>query len=879
MSISEKKQFLLNFQKKIIQGRKLLARANHKWGAKLFNNLYYQIQKTEWIDAQKKHQLIMIISNSWWMYLNSLIRHKEDSFYIDIIKYIDGYKRFFSFLSKLDDFYLFNNFALNLLRTFIEIPVEELSITGITKFINSFSAEINSRGDSLKLIELQILLMYLRKSVIPSEFFRLSMKKLGRIIFKLEPSKRPLFLLIFLENVNIKFQLMNDSTEFVKITNKILINRLPSYLKNEFTNLSRISINQRNFNSILIDLEELIFYLNNIGEHTWIIIIIRNIFSRIQEYNSFGDAITYIRRFIDFSINRNRFEIVFEIYDFIEDLFMGKTDLGYDNILIELWVDACKKFVDMKEKKYLLQSLEKLNNHLKIPQTNEQIFHFFYTCNYLWQFKSIFFSLEPKDFWRMMFYRALFEEKDFNTALKIIPFLDNDLRAILTDLNLLYNEAESFKTQIYSFKETNINSQLKNIDFTIQKLILRINSEGEISYWIKSFDKTVIEGKIINEFWNDNQITEIYNDIFSDKKEKIYNFNLTEFGKLLYAFQPKLIRDLYKKFKIINMDNIPQIYFILDNMTIPFELLFDNNFFMLKYTIGYKIGEPPLSGMTLEHIDQDEIEPSQVLPEYDVLIIESINAMCPLKWNEEEKKKELIFPFLAGEKELEFMTTFFNNRKEISQINILSGPNSTRENILTKLSQKGHHLINFVGNIFYSKASPKDSYFLTNDNQIVKFNEIFKVLSQNHAQIHPFLFFNTQIYDIEGKKIKNTLRIFGEIVAQFDYTNITGVIFRNYPIFNEDTKEIMANFYVNFFKHMSQGEALLKARQQCMAKKAVNLAEHQIQSMESDEGIFNISIESNLAISSFVLFGKPEKKLKKINNKNNLNNNKIKIFE
>ena len=72
---------------------------------------------------------------------------------------------------------------------------------------------------------------------------------------------------------------------------------------------------------------------------------------------------------------------------------MYQTDLGYDNILIELWVEASKKFVEMKEKKYLLQSLEKLNTHLKMPQNNAQLYHYFYTCNFLWQFKSILFQV------------------------------------------------------------------------------------------------------------------------------------------------------------------------------------------------------------------------------------------------------------------------------------------------------------------------------------------------------------------------------------------------------------------------------------------------------------------------------------------------------
>ncbi|GAJ20129.1 unnamed protein product, partial [marine sediment metagenome] len=32
--------------------------------------------------------------------------------------------------------------------------------------------------------------------------------------------------------------------------------------------------------------------------------------------------------FISFAISRNRFEIAFDIYDFLEDLFMYQTDLG-----------------------------------------------------------------------------------------------------------------------------------------------------------------------------------------------------------------------------------------------------------------------------------------------------------------------------------------------------------------------------------------------------------------------------------------------------------------------------------------------------------------------------------------------------------------------
>ncbi|MFX1595167.1 MAG: hypothetical protein ACFFBK_03800, partial [Promethearchaeota archaeon] len=217
ISIDSKQEFLTNFQNKVIIARKLLFAGNHKWASFLLDNLIFEIEKSDWLDIQKKHQLIMIISNSWWMYLNSLKKHVEGKVDTDLIKYIDTYKRFFSFLSKLDDFYLFNNFCTNLLQKFVKM--DDLSQIGITKFINSFSAKLYERDKSQKILELQILQIYLRKSVVPSEYFHLSMEILGKTVFKLEPSKRTLFIYMILENVCLKYKLMEDSVEFVRIIN------------------------------------------------------------------------------------------------------------------------------------------------------------------------------------------------------------------------------------------------------------------------------------------------------------------------------------------------------------------------------------------------------------------------------------------------------------------------------------------------------------------------------------------------------------------------------------------------------------------------------------------------------------------------------------
>jgi hypothetical protein len=330
---------------------------------------------------------------------------------------------------------------------------------------------------------------------------------------------------------------------------------------------------------------------------------------------------------------------------------------------------------------------------------------------------------------------------------------------------------------------------------------------------------------------------------------------------MLYVFLPIKIRTFLEQFEIKSLNITPEIYFILDEMTIPFELVYDNNFFLLKYSMGYIIGEPPLGGVSFGHNAVEEEENLTKNDKINVLIIDSINTSGPIRWNEKTKLKELIFPFESGINEFNYITEFFNSREEIDHINILVGPNSSRENILAHIETGSNHIIHFVGNIFYSKWNPRDSFFLTNDNEIVTFNDINKSIQANSNPEKPFLFFNSQIYDIEGKKLKNVLRTFGEIVENFDYKRITGIMSRNYPIFNNETKEIITNFYINLFNDFSQGVSLMKARQACMANKMTKLVEKKFDELSAEEGVKNIDLEGSLAISSFNLFGKPWKKL------------------
>ncbi len=844
ISFEKKKIFLKNFQNTILKGNRLFHIGNHKWANRLFVDLYFDLEKKEWLDANKKRQLVQVIVNSYWMYLNTLIKRKDGKIIrSDIIKYVDVYNRFLSFLSKLDDLSLFNNFAKNLLK--ILVKMEDLSTEGITKFINSYSVKVREREEYQELVELQILLMFLRNSVLPSEFYDFGTRYLSKTLYELEPNKRALFLCVFLENINIKYQLMEDSQEFVRILNKVLANNLPSELRDFFGKASRIPVNQQNFSSIFEDLEALIYYMNNTGLDSWIIIVVSYIFSKIQKFQSFEDAIRYIRKFIEFSINRNKFELTYMTYDFLEDILMYKSEVGYNKVLIEWWMDACNKFVN-KNEFYLIKSLEKLNSHLRIPHRSADIFHFFYSCNYLWKTKSQFFSIDAHDFWCMMFYRALFEEKDFNLAKKIIPHLEDQLQSHLTGLEALYDGANLTEMKRFSYDEEFVISGTYEKEFIIKKMVLRISENGAITYRLKSPENQIIEGKITTEYWNDAQIIEIYNDIFNNKQDHTYNFSVKEFGQLLYIFLPKFIRKLIKKLN--NSTFAPQVYLIVDKMTIPFQFIYVNDFFMLKNSSSYKIGEPSLGGIAFE---EGEISSQK---RYNVIIIESLNSRDPVRWSENNLKNELLFPFREGLDELKHIVDFFSSKSEINEVEVLTGRNSTRERILSSLSQGSFHIIHFVGNIFYSDLDPKNSMFLTNDINKVSFNEIYNVIIENKNNIQPIICCNTQIFDINGKRLNNAFLTFSEITTQFDYNHILGVIARSYPIFNKEVKELVTDFYVNLLNGNSQGVALLKARQEYMSKKSAELTELR---WSVDEEIKNIA----LIMSSFELYGKPWEKL------------------
>ena len=854
-SFNREENFLVTFQERYQQGKELLSKGDHHWATRLIVDLFFRVESEVWISSEKKQQLILRLSKLWIDYINSLKINGEIT---DLIKYIDAYDRLFSFLLQIEDYNMFQISINELLRNLAKM--DDIPTTKISKFINSVSEKFIEQKKYIQLIEIQYLLIFLQDSLVHAIYFHEIMDYLYGIIKKIEPAKRTLFLYALLENVNIKFDLGVDSKKFIEnIINKI-IHMVPAKLKENFSELNNIFINERTYNSTKDNLINLFSYLNNIGESSWTIVIIRTLFFYINQFQSFDEAIEQIHQFIEFSINRSRLNVVYTTYDYVESILVARSKDQYNKKLIELWADACNNFAKMKQKDFLLLAIERLMEYLQIPEDQSNIFHYLHTCNYLWKFRSIFFSFKEQDFWRMIFYRALYQENNINLAKKIILFLDNNLQPLVQDCESLYKKALDIKNEIYTLEEIeDYYFQQKNLH--IVNMVIKIDSIGEFSYRVYYSDENILERTFRKEHWNDTYVIKIYNDLFFNVNRKKYDFNLEEFGKILYLLLPKVIRDYFSQFRTQVLR--PQIYFVFDKMTIPFEFIYKKGFLLFSYSIGYNIGAPPIMGAKFL-MEKEEAQKIKTDHEYNALVIDSINALSPKSWKEDENRKKLLYEFPSGANQLNYIKELFNNRSEIQNLKVLLGSESTRETILEEISQANYHIIYFVGNIIFSKTHPSYSYFITNDNNILKFIDLFNILETQVKKVKPILFFDTQMFDRKGNKLKEALGYFSEIISQLNFNNVKGVICRNFPDFNTDTKKLISEIFNSLFDNNSLGISLLKAREILLPKIPKLIKKQLDKEKPVDPDIDkskHIKIENCQKFLSFLLFGEPWNKL------------------
>jgi hypothetical protein len=261
----------------------------------------------------------------------------------------------------------------------------------------------------------------------------------------------------------------------------------------------------------------------------------------------------------------------------------------------------------------------------------------------------------------------------------------------------------------------------------------------------------------------------------------------------------------------------------------------------------------------------EESSSAQANREFNALLIDSINALAPKRWNEEKEKKEVLYQFSSGPNQLLFAKEFFNNREKFDKFTALTGSESKKEAILKEVSKGNNHIIHIVGNLIFLEAHPEYSYFITNDEEILSITELISVLEKKVGNIRPLIFLDIKLFDNHGTPINNPLEYISKILRKLNFNNIKGILTRINPEFNKETKQVISEFFINLLKANNMGISLFKARKKSIADtfpSLINKEESPLKKPRNrDENESEVTIKDIQPSLSFLLFGEPWKKL------------------
>lgn len=849
----KKATFLSEYQKKLKQGRWLLEEHSHHWATRLFLDLFYAIESELWLSKKRKQQLVLKIIHTWKNYISSLSASED----YDIITLYDGYYRFLTFLLKVEDATLFKEYANKMLKNVLSHS--PFSISGIIRFINSISPLFIEQGDWIQVTELQILAIFLGENFSEITFFDTTKEYLEETIRKIKPPDRKLFFYVLLENIHREFNISAELGQFINaLTDKVIKKEL-KLLGEDIKSLNDIKVNAETFEAINDELFSLYLYLMHIGESKWAMLTAKTIFTIVKIHRSMDEALTQLYECIDQFTERCLFNSIYELFIFLEDHIKAYSELGYNQTLIEMWAKACNIFATVGERKLLFLTLERLTKNLMLPDDNYKIYHYFHTYNYLWQFKSHYLLFDEEDFWKMLFYRSLYQLNDLALAKKIEPLFNPQKDSKLHKLESLLEEKTKSEDKIYRLTQLDeIPPAFKNLK--VANMIIKISSEGEFSFRVHYSNQNIYERTLKKEQWKGVYFNKLYKDLFAPPFERKYDFSLKEFGKLLFLCLPKVIRDYFTQFNQQILK--PQLCFVFDKVKVPFEFIYgQEGFAFLNYSLGYVSGYPSVMGsqFLIEHNSSSR----QPTKEFNILLIDSVNALAPKRWNDKEQKQKPLYDFSAGPNQLLYAKSFFKDRAEIKEFTPLTGSDSSRDSILEHISKGTNHIIHIVGNLIFTPSHPEFSYFITNDEKILNITEILNALARNVGIIKPLIFLDVKIFTKRGTPIKNALDHISKVIRKLSSNSIKGIVTRVYPEINKKTQLIISEFYNSLLKNNNLGISLFKARKELATTHIPKLMELQEDvTVEPKNGEENgIKTEKIRASLSFLLFGEPWNKL------------------
>src|SRR5271157_92280 len=694
----------------IVTGRKLLKQGKHAWAELVFKDLLTIASKQKSLTAKYQEYIRELVVQAWQNYIQNLLKDPKANTWIFII---DAYQRLFLLLSEYAEFKHIANICQDLVLYLF--PLENVRRETLAGIIESVVEMLANAGFKKEAIELEMAIILISGHLKPSNQLDQLFQYLSDILLKLGLNYRPMFLYVIMDNSCDFFKMeANEQARGDLLQNLIEIcrNAVPSDIRDaigqttKFLRTGEIRETEQEFVILAQKLEIL-------NEFEWAAGIIQNLVKILVNSAEIPEALNLYQEFADFSLRRGAFQVSYHIYAQISDILVRSNKQPE---AVASWFSAAQEFTQLQQVDLLIDSINRMEELQEPPSEFRNSESYFSVYNEIWNLKSQLRQTTDADFWKMIFYRALFEERDVavaEVAWDLFPAV----------LKSKCHPEGSLEDAIAGLPETATGK------IAHSRVIVRlVNQQGADIYCASPGSDENLEIHS-HEVWNDAQLQDIFPGVISGESD----IDLKTLGRLIYLTLPGDVRRTIRSVQDDSSDIIPAFAFVMDSFSVPWELLHDGSTFLNTKVAISTIMLGPGSMKGLSEINRDNAAANHLR----ILFVANLNSKDPRIWNEETQKETPLYAFDEAESEINDLINFSQTIPEVESISYLVGGQATKEKILATIREQQPHIFHYSGVIFFIEENPEKSYLLTPDGKILDLSEIAEVFAD--LQISPLL--------------------------------------------------------------------------------------------------------------------------------------------
>ncbi len=813
-------------------GQKLLRQGSHGWAEIAFEEILLSLERQKDLSAKNKDYVRSLVIQAWQARIQDLGRDQSPDKWIFLV---DAYHHVLFLLFQNNSFKEIAKICQSLVLSLIS--QKEISRETLASILDPVSEFLLKGGFRREALEIQLAMMLIRGAAKSSDTLQKLLQYLASIVLKLGLNFRPIFFYALFDNATDFFNLQADRSarnELVSSLIETCRNAVSLDIRDAMGQTSKF-IHRFQIQEVKDNFVKLIQKLEILNEFDWAFGIIRNFARLLIENGLTEEALNLSQEFSEFSIRRGFYQFGFQGYSLIGNALATQ---GKKTELVSLWYGAARMFARSQQADLLNESIKKIDEYLDPPPTFANSVSYFSTYNEIWNLKSRLGQTTEADFWKMIFFRALFEERDLDIAKfawKCLP--------------------DAFKSKCHPTGQ--IEEAVANVPktpvgkITHTRLVIRLVEQQEVDIYCTSPKSDEYLEIHSPEPWNSMELEEIFSQIIAHQRE----MELLMFGRLIYLNLPAEVRRTIRSFKAESVQVQPHLLFIMDRFSLPVGLIHDGTSFLnLKFALSSMIGPTSLRGMS--EMTQD----NPAADKLRLLFIANLNALDPRIWDEKTQKEEPLYCLSETEGEVNDIIQFAQKYPNVESVSYLIGTQATKEKILATIRELQPHVLHYAGILFYVEENPGESYLLAPEGKIISLEEIFQVFEE--FPVRPLLVLNVKLVNKKGEFILNAGYEAGQLGSLQSKYFLTGVLTRFAPIFNADSLSLFKGFYDCLLsrKVPEIGVALLKGGQQLVADKALQQATTMSKTLEDKESKV-IHFGGDLTTASFLLFGLPWRKL------------------